>query len=114
MENIIIRYAHIRQAVKENIERKNIDISKIIESYSKGMAEERIKILYRLEDLEFSYILSNYITPEIIERRNELRETLNGKNCNLMGLPNYARQTEKEPVLTIKEAIALVEGHDVK
>ena len=114
MEDIRTKYAHIKQAIKENIERREIDIPKVIRSYAQGMSKERIQILYRLEDVELSYILSNYVTFEVIEKRNQLRTILNGKNCNIMGLPNYARKTDQEPVLTIQEAIALVEGHDVK
>lgn len=108
MENIRVKYEHINRAIKNNIKRKNINIPQILEKYSEGISEDKIMIVYRLDKEELSYILSNYTTAEIIEKRKKSQKLLVGNMYNLMGL-SKEQQKEDEEVLSIQEALALFE-----
>lgn len=109
MENIRKNYAHINNAIKKNLELKNVDISKVIEKYAEGIAEDNIRILYKLTQDELSYILSKYVTPKIIERRTKNRNVLNVKGCNYMGFSKKQQKEDDKEVLSIEEALALFE-----
>ena len=108
MENLRVKYEHINRAIKNNIKRKNIDIPQILEKYSEGISEDNIRMVHRLDKEELSYILRNYTTAEIIEKRKKSQKLLDGKMYNLMGL-SKKQQKEDEEVLPIKEALALFE-----
>lgn len=102
-------YAEEIRNIKERINRKKIDVQKVMESYASGMGEEHIKILYKLDKDELSYILRNHLTQDIISARKKSQEVFNNFNLNLMGLP-VEKSKKKETRLTLQEAIAIVEG----
>lgn len=108
MEDIRENYAQVNKRIKESIERKQVNIPKIMELYSEGMSEDNIRILHRITQEELGYILRNYMTAEISEQRKESKTRLDGKICNLMGL-SKAQQKEDDKVLSIEEALALFE-----
>ena len=108
MPSIRAKYANINRAIKENIKRKNIDIPQILEEYSEGISEDKIIIVQRVDKEELSYILRNYTTVEMIEKRNKMKSIFDGKMYNLMGL-SKEQQKEDEEVLHIQEALALFE-----
>ena len=107
MEDIRENYSQVNRRLKENIERKQVNINKIMELYSEGMSEDNIRIIHRITQEELGYILRNYLTVEIIEQRKESKSRLDGID-NLMGL-SKKQQKEDDEILTMEEALALFE-----
>lgn len=107
MKDIRENYSQVNRRLKENIERKQVNINKIKELYSEGMSEDNIRIIHRITQEELGYILRNYLTVEIIEQRKESKSRLDGID-NLMGL-SKKQQKEDDEILTMEEALALFE-----
>ena len=101
-------YAQKNTAIKRSLKARNVDISKVLEKYSEGISEYHIKILYKITEDELSYILSNYLSSEIVTQRNENKKKLNDRSCNYMGLTKQQQEDNENP-LSIKEALALFE-----
>lgn len=108
------RYTQINTRLEQEIKQKNIDIKKVLEQYSLGMSMTHIKILYRLNDEQMSFILNNYVSDELRQKRKEGKNLLNNtfyKNSNIMGLSKQQQTIDKLP---LSKAIALVEGKNEK
>lgn len=108
MEDIRKKYAQVNKRIKDNIERKQVDISNVMEMYAHGISEDKIRNVYRLTEEELGYILRNNMTARIRNKRNENIGSLRGKAVNLMGL-SKKQQKEDNEVLSIEEALALFE-----
>ena len=67
MEDIRENYAHVNRNIKESIERKQVNIPKIMELYSEGMSEDNIRTPHRITQEELGYIIRNHMTAEISE-----------------------------------------------
>lgn len=113
-QNVGIRkkYANLNKEIGESLKSRKIDIEGILEKYVSGRDKEHIKILYRVNDEELSFILTRYITDEHRKKRKEsMKKKAIGEkiSSNLMGLSN--EQRKKIECIPIEDAIALVEGN---
>ena len=96
--------------IKRILTARNIDIDGIIKQYTSGLSLRNLKILYKLNDEQLSYIFDNYITKKMEKIREKNIKKWENLRFN-MDIP-----ADKEDVNELRkrmaEVIDLVEGKE--
>lgn len=100
---------------QEILENK-LDVNEVIERYKSGISLDNIRILYRLSEKQLNDIITEKVTPEIKNIREDSRKRFenygNMENRTERRIEYKTNLTKKEARDNVQKAINLVEGND--
>ena len=100
---------------QEILENK-LDVNEVIERYKSGISLDNIRILYRLSEKQLNDIITEKVTPEIKNIREDSRKRFqnygNMENRTERRSEYKTNLTKKEARDNVQKAINLVEGND--